>query len=224
MTIKPITTADLHAQLDALLIAAENARPEDFWEFVGALGQLCGVTDRIDQEGRAAEAAVEDKPASTYGARRIRAYHLVALSRLLYDIDGKPGAVSLLPRAMNVKVLCGDLVVMQSGPGGVGAGTPQILYSKKKGEILCRKWARQMFVAAIVYRAARYNQKIFQLHSDLGCKHLDPRTWRDWECETPADTLKRAEADGAAEIDSSTFNYSSEYIHELYQVARNRMD
>jgi hypothetical protein len=224
MTQKQITTADLHKQLDEFLASAEHTRAEDFWEFVGTLGQLCGVADRIDESGRDAQAEVSDVPGYAHDYLQTRAYYLGALGRLLYDIGGEPDAVSLLPSEMNAKVLCADLCIMQSGPGGLGAGQPQILYSQKKGEIPHRKWARHEFVAAIFYRVARFGQKPEKQFNDLGFKDLHPKTWEGWLRETPDDTIGRAKADGAARKDSSIFNHSPERICELYDAARNATD
>jgi hypothetical protein len=218
----PLDRDELRSRLEKLLDDAEHAGgkldPKAFWRFVAALARGRGIDDGLHEEALDEVLKVPASPASSYGKRQARAYHLRLLARLIHEM----GEASLLPANFKYGAVAHDLDSMLGGPGGLGKGTPQILYSGREGTDALRAAARRALAGLVEWRRGATGRSREEIWEEIMGPDADISTCKRWlrELGPGAD---EAYAAGKAKDTSSPYardEGDEEHIRQLVDLAR----
>jgi hypothetical protein len=187
--MKPMDRVEMHAMLDNLMDAAEAAGGSPstpaLLGFAAMLASKVGVAERLHAAGmeevrRATERAKTKTETADERKDRIRrGYNIAVLLCLIADV-ARLGNGTLLPPDFDWAPLCGDLMMMLGGKYGTGGGHPSW-----RGDHWLRAAARDRFVYAIVYEAARRECSEVSLLSEFGAPDLNGKTWADMRRKAP---------------------------------------
>lgn len=217
----PASRADLHADLDALLDAADadGGRLDGpaYWAFVAQLAEGRGVAEDMD-EGAAAAIAINgplpDDPAAAW-----RSCQWAYLSALLTRISTIPGAIMPDDFAVTAWRAVAHNALSDGKMGGeymdlMGLGTQRGTELKA-----IERAVRRMLVGIVYYRAERDGKFVAKVRRDILPEALTKETWRGWVREVarakqvdPKQVGADARAAANGHADSAPYDFGSNAI------------
>lgn len=190
---EPTSRQDLHADLDALLDAADAdggrlAGPA-FWGFVAELARGRGIADEIAgaavqhiaDAGGVPENPQQD-PARALAAARMAQWAM--LSALLRRVTAFPGEIVPPEFKASMFVAAAENILTGRGEMGNGPHVDLLGLGTQKGA----EWkaearaAKRLLVGAVHFRAEQTGQSAAKVRADM-LPDLPDRTWKDWTRE-----------------------------------------
>jgi hypothetical protein len=178
----PANRTDLHADLDALLDAADadggRLDGSSYWDFVTRLAQGRGVEE--DMHVGAAAAIASNGPLPEEPAEAWRVYQWAYLSALLTRISTIPGEI--MPAEFSITAWRAIAKNALAGGGAGGEYMDLMALGTQRGtqKKAAERAARRLLVGIVHFRAERDGKSVAKVRADTLPKDLTKETWRGW--------------------------------------------
>ncbi len=167
---------DLVESLPQTREAATNEHAAMLWQFVVAVAQGRGLTERYHAEGL----EWVDRPSSSatpgtgnHEDEKKRQYNLGVLWQFLLDAGAADSNPSMLPGNFKGGVVASDLKNMLEG----SKSEPQLLMNRSQGKIGLRSYAREAIVVELRRRHLRNEATLTSLRGQF---RIDQERWNKW--------------------------------------------